>query len=133
MYVPAQDGYAMYYLTELDPRGAMGLGGKEELSLGSTRSYIAAIDYETGKTAWRHVYPTPGGTLGPGMMTTAGTLLFAGDVDGNLVAYDATDGDPLWHAEMGALVSNAPETYLADGHQYVLAAAGDTLYAFRLP
>ena len=132
VYVPAQDNYAMYYLTELDPRGAMGLGGKEEVTLGSTSSYIAAIDYKTGKTAWRHVYPTLGGTLGPGMMTTAGTLLFAGDVDGNLVAYDATNGDPLWHAEMGAQVSNAPETYLLDGHQYVLAAAGDTVYSFRL-
>jgi alcohol dehydrogenase (cytochrome c) len=85
-YVPAQDSYAMYYLTELDPRGAMGLSGKEEASLGTTRSYIAAIDYKTGKTAWRHVYPTLGGGLGSGMMTTAGTLLFAGDVDGNIVA-----------------------------------------------
>ena len=27
---PDQDSYAMYYLTETDPRGAMGLGGKEE-------------------------------------------------------------------------------------------------------
>ena len=29
-YVPQNDSYAMYYLTETDPRGAMGLGGKEE-------------------------------------------------------------------------------------------------------
>ena len=29
MYVPTQDSYAMYYLTETDPRGAMGLGGKK--------------------------------------------------------------------------------------------------------
>ncbi len=132
VYVPAQDNYAMYYLTELDPRGAMGLGGKEEASLGSTRSYIAAIDYQTGKTAWRHIYPTPGGSMGSGMMTTAGTLLFAGDVDGNLVGYDATNGSPLWHADLGTLVSNAPETYLLDGKQYVLTAAGDTVYSFRL-
>ena len=27
-YVPTNDTYAMYYLTETDPRGAMGLGGK---------------------------------------------------------------------------------------------------------
>jgi alcohol dehydrogenase (cytochrome c) len=59
--------------------------------------------------------------------------LVAGDVDGNLVAYDATNGNPLWHAEMGAVLSNAAETYLLDGHQYVLAAAGDTVYGFRLP
>jgi len=29
-------------------------------------------------------------------------------------------------------VSNAPETYLLDGHQYVLVGAGDSIYAFRL-
>jgi alcohol dehydrogenase (cytochrome c) len=29
-------------------------------------------------------------------------------------------------------VSNAPETYMLDDHQYVMVAAGDTLYAFTL-
>jgi alcohol dehydrogenase (cytochrome c) len=133
LYVPAQDSYAIYYLTEMDPRGAMGLGGKEEVALGTVRSYIAAIDYKTGKTVWRHVYPTLGGTLGSGMLTTAGMLLFAGDVAGNIVAYDATNGDPLWHADLGTDVTNAPETYLLDGHQALLVAAGDTIYSFRLP
>ncbi len=132
MYVPTQDSYAMYYLTETDPRGAMGLGGKEELSLGTTQSYISAIDYKTGKTVWKHAYPTLGGGLGSGMLTTAGRLLFAGDVAGNIVAYDAANGKPLWHAFLGNVVSNAPETYALDGHQYVLVGAGDMLYSFML-
>ena len=132
MYVPTQDSYAMYYLTETDPRGAMGLGGKEELALGTMRSYISAIDYKTGKTVWKHVYPTLGGGLGNGMLTTAGKLLFAGDIAGNIVAYDAANGKPLWHAYLGNTVSNAPETYALDGHQYVLVGAGDTLYSFML-
>ena len=29
-YVPTTENYAEYYLTETDPRGAMGLGGKSE-------------------------------------------------------------------------------------------------------
>ncbi len=132
MYVPTQNSYAMYYLTETDPRGAMGLGGKEELALGTTASYISAIDYKTGKTVWKHVYPTLGGGLGMGMLTTAGKLLFAGDVAGNIIAYDAANGKPLWHAYLGSTVSNAPETYALDGHQYVLVGAGDTLYSFML-
>jgi alcohol dehydrogenase (cytochrome c) len=132
MYVPTQDSYAMYYLTETDPRGAMGLGGKEELALGTIHSYISAIDYKTGKTVWKHTYPTLGGGLGAGMLTTAGRLLFAGDVAGNIVAYDAGKGKPLWHAYLGSVVSNAPETYALDGHQYVLVGAGDTLYSFML-
>jgi hypothetical protein len=29
-------------------------------------------------------------------------------------------------------VTNAPETFMVDGRQHVLIAAGDTLYAFAL-
>jgi alcohol dehydrogenase (cytochrome c) len=131
-YVPVQESYAMYYLAETDPRGAMGLGGKEELTLGTVRSYLAAIDYKTGKTLWRHVYPQLGGAGAGGVLSTAGKLVFAGDVSGNLVAYDAANGRPLWHSYLGTQVSNAPETYMLDGHQSVLVAAGDTMYSFTL-
>jgi alcohol dehydrogenase (cytochrome c) len=37
----------------------------------------------------------------------------------------------LWHTHLGQ-VSNAPQTYMLDGHQYLLEASGDTLYAFML-
>jgi alcohol dehydrogenase (cytochrome c) len=130
-YVPSNDAFSMYYLTETDPRGAMGLGGKEEDGLGTLGSYLTAIDYKTGKVAWRHRYPGTGGNLGNGMLTTAGRLLFAGDIAGNLVAYDPQNGKILWHTRLGN-VSNAPETYMLDGHQYLLVAAGDTLYSFTL-
>jgi alcohol dehydrogenase (cytochrome c) len=69
---------------------------------------------------------------GGGILTTAGKLLFAGDVAGNLVAYDSANGKPLWHSYLGTQVSNAPETYMLDGHQHVLVAAGDAIYAFAL-
>lgn len=131
MYVPTTDSYAMYYLTTTDPRGSMGLGGKDEQSLGSMGSYITAIDYKTGKIAWQHRYSgiTNYGVQ-PGLLTTAGKLLFAGDPGGNFVAYDVATGNPLWHARIG--VTNAPETYMLDGYQYVLVGAGDSVYAFRL-
>ena len=133
VYVPLAENYAMYYLTELDPRGAMGLGGKDEVGVSGIGSYIAAIDYKTGKTMWRHKFATatPSGRGSPGLLTTAGRLLFGGDVSGNFVAFDAGRGTPLWHARIGQ-VSNAPQTYLVDGRQHVLVAAGDTLYAFAL-
>ncbi len=130
-YVPSNDSFAMYYLTETDPRGAMGLGGKDELGVGSLGAYLTAIDYKTGKIAWRHRYPGTGGNLGNGFLTTAGKLLFGGDLSGNLVAYDPANGKILWHTRLGN-VSNAPETYMLDGHQYILIAAGDTLYTFTL-
>jgi alcohol dehydrogenase (cytochrome c) len=130
-YVPVSESWAMYYLTETDPRGAMGLGGKEEVGLGGD-TFLTAIDYKTGKTVWRVKYPSVGGGGGSaGVLTTAGKLLFAGDAGGNIVARDPANGKPIWHARVGAL-SNAPETYAIDGKQYLLVASGDTLYAFAL-
>jgi alcohol dehydrogenase (cytochrome c) len=130
-YVPRYDSYAMYYLTETDPRGAMGLGGKEEVNVASLGSHLVAIDYKTGKIAWSHLYPSSAGGTMSGILTTAGKLLFAGDNAGNLIAFDPANGKILWHSRIGQ-VSNAPETYMLDGHQYILAAAGDTLFAFTL-
>jgi alcohol dehydrogenase (cytochrome c) len=132
-YVPTADTYAMYYLTEPDPRGALGLGGKDERPVGTAGSYLTAIDYKTGKVVWRRQYRTHlAAGLGTGLLTTAGRLLFAGDVSGNFVAYDPANGTPLWHTQLGQVTTNAPETYLVDGKQHVLVAAGDTLYAFAL-
>jgi alcohol dehydrogenase (cytochrome c) len=130
-YYPTTDSYAMYYLSTLDPRGAMGLGGKEEISLGSAGAYLTAMDYKTGKMVWQHRYPGIGASGGlTGLLTTAGDLVFGGDPSGNFVAFDAANGTPIWHSRIGA--SNAPETYELDGHQYLLEAGGDSVYAFRL-
>jgi alcohol dehydrogenase (cytochrome c) len=52
-------------------------------------------------------------------------------VSGNLVAFDVANGTILWHSAIGQ-VTNAPQTYMVDGKQHVLAAAGDTLFSFTL-
>ena len=62
---------------------------------------------------------------------TAAVKGLAFDCVVNFVAYDAKDGRILWHARIGN-VSNAPQTYLIDGRQHVLVAAGDALFAFAL-
>jgi alcohol dehydrogenase (cytochrome c) len=131
-YAQAQESYAMYYLATTDPRGAMGLGGKDELGLGSLGSYLIAMNYHTGKPAWKVRYPGIAGGAGQtvGVMTTAGHLIFASDIHGNFVARDATNGKALWHAHITA--TNAPESYELDGKQFVVVAAGDTIYTFSL-
>ena len=128
-YVPEGNGFALFYLTDLDPRGSMGLGGKEEVGVGTGGNYLSAIDYRTGKVVWRHRYYGNGG--GGGLLATAGGLLFAGDGMGNLIAHDARNGKPLWSTRIGS-VSNAPQTFRLDGHQYLTVATGDTLWAFIL-
>lgn len=129
LYVSETDSFSLFYLTDVDPRGSMGLGGKEEADVGSDGNYLTAIDYKTGKVTWRHTYYGSGG--GGGLLTTAGGLLFAGDGAGSFVAHDAFTGKPLWNTRIGN-VSNAPQTYLLDGHQYVTVATGDMLWSFLL-
>jgi alcohol dehydrogenase (cytochrome c) len=129
LYVAENNSYSIFYLTDVDPRGSMGLGGKEEDQVGSGGSYLTAIDYRTGKVAWRHPYYGRGG--GGGLLTTAGGLLFAGDGEGSLVAHDAANGNPLWNTRIGE-VTNAPQTFMLDGHQYVIAATGNKLWSFLL-
>ncbi len=126
-YVPENNQYSIAYLLDTDPRGSMGLGGRQAAGVGSAGNFLTAIDVKTAKVAWRHA--VPGGSSG--VLATAGRLVFAGDGGGNIVAYDDATGKPLWHSRIGG-VSNAPQTYRLDGRQYVLTAAGDTLYAFLL-
>ncbi len=129
LYVAQDNGYSLFYLTDIDPRGSMGLGGKEEAQVGSGGSFLTAIDYATGKVVWKRPYYGRGG--GGGLLTTAGKLLFAGDGSDNLVAHDVATGKPLWHTRIGD-VTNPPQTFMLDGHQYLIAATGDTVWAFLL-
>ena len=130
-YVSERNTFSIFYLMDPDPRGSMGLGGIEQAPVGSAGSFLTAIDPTTGKIAWRRPYPGGGNGGGGGLLTTAGGLVFAGDAGGNIVAYDAAGGKPLWHSHIGN-VTNAPQTYSVGGKQYLLVAAGDTLYSFTL-
>ena len=129
-YVPERNGFSIFYLLDLDPRGSMGLGGIESASVGSAGAYLTALDYRTGKAAWRYKY-TGGNGGGGGVLTTAGKLVFAGDGSGNIVAHDASTGKALWHSRVGG-VTNPPQTYMLDGRQYLIVGTGDTLWAFYL-
>ena len=57
-------------------------------------------------------------------------MLFTGGASNDLVALNATTGEALWHAILNTSISNGPITYELDGRQYVVAAAGDTLWTF---
>ena len=59
-------------------------------------------------------------------------MLFTGGPSNDLVALDATNGRALWHSILNGTITNGPITYELDGRQYVVAAAGDILWAFVL-
>jgi alcohol dehydrogenase (cytochrome c) len=129
-YTQENNGFNIIYLTDPDPRGSMGLGGKQRVTVGSAVNAFQAIDYRTGKAVWRHEWPIGGGG-GAGVLTSAGGVVFTGDGSGNLVAFDAAKGTLLWHSRIGN-ISNAPQTYMLDGRQQLLVGVGSTLYAFQI-
>jgi alcohol dehydrogenase (cytochrome c) len=92
---------------------------------------LLAIDYRTGKVRWQRDLGSEQGT--PGVLTTAGHLLFTGDLAGNLLALDPSDGTVLWHTRGGGSLNNGPMTYELHGRQYVVTAVGDIVYAWTLP
>jgi alcohol dehydrogenase (cytochrome c) len=126
-YVSASRAFSVYYLYDTSDN-PQGWGGTDRG--GHSEYMVQAIDYRDGKVRWSHKWEASGLS---GLLSTAGNLLFTGDGSGNnFVALDARTGEPLWHAGLGAAVSNGPITYELDGTQYVIVGAGDTLWAFAM-
>jgi alcohol dehydrogenase (cytochrome c) len=127
LYVGTNRTYSMFYLTDTDdhPEGWGGL----DTTAGTEGAALLALDYQTGKIAWRHDWPNGGGPSH--MLTTAGNLLFTANGT-NLIGFDPTNGKILWHAGLTGPSTAGPITYLLDGKQYLLVAAGDTLFSFTV-
>jgi acido-empty-quinoprotein group A len=130
-YVQAHRGYSIGYLYDTSPKPQGYAGGNSTLW---TQSLLEAIDVRTGDIKWSHEYPdAAGGNTGPGILTTAGRLLFTGGAGAVFVAHDPATGKILWHQRLLRPVSNGPSTWMLDGVQYLIVGAGDTLYAFAPP
>jgi alcohol dehydrogenase (cytochrome c) len=92
---------------------------------------LRAIDPTTGQRRWEFQYSSP--TMA-GVMTTASGLVFAGDHEGNFMAFDGRTGKNLWRYSTGTPIWGAAAmTYTLDGRQHVVIAAGTTLLSFALP
>ncbi len=98
----------------------------EEKAWGALR----ALDPSSGQVKWEFKYLSPPWA---GALSTAGGLVFSGDMEGYLIAFDARNGRDLWHFETGAPVTASPMTYAVDGRQYVAIVSGGALLSFALP
>ena len=59
-----------------------------------------------------------------GAMSTAGGLVFYGNIDGMLKALNAKTGKLLWEFRVGTGITQSPVTYSVDGKQYIAVVAG---------
>ena len=115
---------------EFEP-GRASSGGTVWVDRDQAYGALRAIDVRTGERRWEFRYPTP--TLA-GVLSTAAGVVFAGDNEGNFMAFDAETGENLWPYPTGSSIWGAAAmTHMLDGRQHVLIPSGTTLTSFALP
>jgi PQQ-dependent dehydrogenase (methanol/ethanol family) len=102
---------------------------------------LTAIDPTTNKIVWQKRNKYPMG-VGSGLLSTAAGLIFHGESDGRIVAYDIVNGSELWSFQTGAGADAPVIAYAVGGQEYVailsggnsfqLSQRGDNLWAFKL-
>ncbi|HXX44245.1 MAG TPA: PQQ-binding-like beta-propeller repeat protein [Candidatus Acidoferrales bacterium] len=91
---------------------------------------LAAIDTRTDRIAWTKEFR---GTERPsGALATGGGLVFQMPGDGNIEAYDAATGSPLWKFQTGAAGGSPPISFETGGEQYIATIVGGNVWAFKL-
>jgi glucose dehydrogenase len=99
------------------------LGGSWKYDMTRTKGYFSAIDLSTGKIKWQNVSPQ---IFVGGVFSTSTGLVFQGESDGNLTAFDSDTGETLWQFNTGAGVNAPPIGFELDGEEFIAVAAGGT-------
>jgi alcohol dehydrogenase (cytochrome c) len=85
------------------------------------RGYLKAIDPLTGKAKWQAPSTLPRFS---GVLSTAGGVVFSGQLTGEFEAFDADTGKKLWQFKTGSGIEGQPVTWETDGRQYVAVSSG---------
>jgi quinohemoprotein ethanol dehydrogenase len=130
-YFPATDLGFIYAAPMTDPAKwepkpgmqiNVGVGARpSKLIVPPAQSQLVAWDPVQQRLAWSA--PLQGISNG-GTATTAGNLVFQGQLTGEFSAYAAKDGRKLWSFDGQTGFQGQPITYLAHGKQYVTVIAG---------
>jgi PQQ-dependent dehydrogenase (methanol/ethanol family) len=83
-----------------------------------------ARDVKSGREIWRDQKSKHG--FAGGMLTTAGNLVFYTSQNGAFQAVNATTGEILYTFNLGTTAYAGPITFMVDGRQCVVQAAGGT-------
>ena len=89
--------------------------------LDSIKGHLSAWDPIQQKEIWRVDRSSP---VNGGILSTAGNLVFEGNAQGDLEAYQADKGKKLWSADAQSGVVAAPISYTVGGDQYLAVMVG---------
>jgi alcohol dehydrogenase (cytochrome c) len=84
---------------------------------------LQAVNLATRQLAWSYREPTP---LVSSTLATAGGLVFVGDLEPSLKAFDGRSGALLWRGAIDDTPGSSLVTYAAAGKQYVAVVVGQT-------
>ena len=102
--------------------GKMYIGGTFELDPPErSQGWLTAIDAATGAVRWKYRSARP---LVSAVTTTAGNLVFTGELTGDLVVLDGSNGEVLYRFNTGGPMGGGIITYEVAGTQYVAAVSG---------
>jgi alcohol dehydrogenase (cytochrome c) len=128
LIVPATDWCAQFNkdATPPDPQkehtNGFYFGGETKFDPWSAaRGRLTAFDAATGHEKWRYDAAKP---LIAGVTTTAGGLIFTGELTGDLLALDARSGKVLLRRQLGGPAGGGVVTYSALGKQNVAIVSG---------
>ena len=83
---------------------------------------IAKVNLATGQIQRIYAARVPGNGA---VLATAGDLIFWGDLNRRLRAFDAETGKILWETILGGIIQTSTITYSVRGKQYVAVLTGD--------
>ena len=90
---------------------------------------LTSIASDSGKIRWQRKTELP---MVGGVLATAGGIIFTGEGNGNLLAFDAETGEKLWQYRAPYGVNAPPVSYAVDGKQYIaVVAGGNKLFGFK--
>ena len=88
---------------------------------GGNLGELLVLDIPSAEVKWRYRQRAP---INTAALTTAGNLVFVGDRNRYMYAFNAETGEKLWQTRVTTSAHGFPISYMIDDKQYIALPAG---------